>query len=69
MSRLVTAVLLAALCCAPALSAERYVPAGITVDQLYAKTRQAGGRLSAGAYHSASRETSPAGDVSRDAEW
>lgn len=61
---------MAALCCGPARSAEPYSPAGITVDQLYAKTARAGGRLTAAAYRSLSRETSSEGDVwTIDSYW
>lgn len=70
MSRIVTALLLAVICCASARAAGDYSPAGISLDQLYAKTRGAGGRLTAGAYHSQSRETSTAGDVwTIDSYW
>jgi len=70
MPRLITALLLAAISCVPVGAAEQFSPAGITIDQLYAKTRVAGGRLMAGAYHAASRDTSNAGDVwTIDSYW
>lgn len=70
MSRTLTALLLAAICCAPALATEPYSPAGMTIDQLYAKTRIARGQFTGSAYHAVSRDTSNAGDVwNVDSYW